>query len=51
MVWVYTVFPESRTFHTLMMAYPISLITTAVLIFGALVMYRPSHKLSVQKMK
>ena len=43
--WVYGVFPSSRTFHTRMMAYPISLSVTAVLIFIALIVYRPSKKL------
>ena len=43
--WVYGVFPSSRPFHTLMMAYPISLSVTAVLIFIALIVYRPSKKL------
>ena len=43
--WVYGVFPSSRTFNTLMMAYPISLSVTAVLIFIALIVYRPSKKL------
>ena len=43
--WVYGVFPSSHTFHTLMMAYPISLSVTAVLIFIALIVYRPSKKL------
>ncbi len=43
--WVYGVFPSSRTFRTLMMAYPISLSVTAVLIFIALIVYRPSNKL------
>lgn len=43
--WVYGVFPSSCTFHTLMMAYPISLSVTAVLIFIALIVYRPSKKL------
>lgn len=46
-VWIYTVFPMKRTFKTIMMAYPISLSITAVLIFIALIIYRPSHKLSV----
>ncbi|MBU5488841.1 MATE family efflux transporter [Clostridium sp. MSJ-8] len=46
-VWIYTVFPMKRTFKTIMMAYPISLSITAVLIFIALLIYRPSHKLSV----
>lgn len=43
--WVYGVFPSSRTFRTLMMAYPISPSVTAVLIFIALIVYRPSKKL------
>lgn len=43
--WVYGVFPSNRTFRTLMMAYPISLSVTAVLIFIALIVYRPSKKL------
>lgn len=43
--WVYGVFPSSRTLRTLMMAYPISLSVTAVLIFIALIVYRPSKKL------
>lgn len=42
--WVYTVFPQNRTFHTIMMAYPASLATTAVLIFIALMIYRPSKR-------
>lgn len=32
MVWLFTVFPKSRTFKTIMEAYPISLFATAVLI-------------------
>ncbi len=42
--WVYTVFQQNRTFHTIMMAYPASLATTAVLIFIALIIYRPSKR-------
>ena len=42
--WVYAVFPKDRTFHTIMMAYPASLATTAVLIFIALMIYRPSRR-------
>lgn len=33
-VWVYTAFPLNRTFSTLLLAYPISLATTALLILG-----------------
>lgn len=43
--WIKTIFPESRTFKTIMLAYPISLSTTAVLIFMALILYRPSRRL------
>lgn len=43
--WIKTIFPESRTFKTIMLAYPISLSTTAVLIFIALILYRPSRRL------
>ena len=42
--WIYTVFPMSRTFETIMIVYPISLAATAVLIFIALIIYRPSKR-------
>ena len=42
--WIYTVFPVSRTFATIMTVYPISLAATAVLIFIALIIYRPSKR-------
>lgn len=42
--WVYLVFPQSRTFRTLMMAYPISLSITAALILIALFLYHPSRR-------
>lgn len=42
--WIYTVFPMSRTFATIMTVYPISLAATAVLIFIALIIYRPSKR-------
>lgn len=44
-VWIYTAFPANRTFKTIMMAYPISLSVTAVLIFIALMVYRPSRRM------
>lgn len=44
-VWIYTAFPANRTFKTIMMAYPISLSVTAVLIFIALIVYRPSRRM------
>lgn len=42
--WVYTVFPRFRTFKALFIAYPVSLSITAVLIFIALMVYRPSRR-------
>ena len=43
-VWVHMVFPIHRTFQTILLAYPISLTTTAILIFIALIVYRPSRR-------
>lgn len=43
-IWINTVFPVNRTFVTIMTAYPVSLATTAVLIFIALIIYRPSKR-------
>lgn len=43
-VWINTVFPANRTFAAIMTAYPVSLSTTAVLIFIALIIYRPSKR-------
>ena len=42
--WVYTVFPKDRTFHTLLLAYPVSLAITAVLILAALLIYHPARR-------
>lgn len=42
--WIQFVFPQSRTFQTIMTAYPISLSATALLIFIALICYRPSRR-------
>ena len=42
--WVYLVFPTSRTFCTLLLAYPASLSITACLILIALLVYRPAHR-------
>ena len=44
LAWVYLVFPHSRTFQTIMLAYPISLSFTALLILLALVWYRPTKR-------
>ena len=42
--WVHWVFPGSRTFRTIMMAYPISLSATALMIFLALLICRPARR-------
>ena len=43
-LWIFTVFPAHRTFQAIMFAYPVSLSVTALLIFGAVMVYRPSHR-------
>ena len=43
-LWIATVFPQHRTFQTIMLAYPLSLSATAVLILIALLMYHPSRQ-------
>ena len=43
-VWINTVFPLHQTFRSIMLVYPISLATTALLIFIALLVYRPSRR-------
>ena len=48
-LWIATVFPGHRTFRAIMAVYPVSLCVTACLILAALLIYRPSHKLQVQK--
>ena len=42
--WIQFVFPQSRAFRTIMTVYPISLSVTALLIFIALICYRPSKR-------
>ena len=42
--WVHWVFPGSRTFRTIMLAYPISLSATALMIFLALLICRPARR-------
>ena len=42
--WIEFVFPHSRTFQTIMTAYPVSLGITTLMIFAALMYYRPSHR-------
>ncbi len=48
-VWIHTVFPIHRTFQTILLAYPISLTTTAILIFIVLIIYRPSRRYADKK--
>ena len=42
--WIYTVFQVYRTFTSILIAYPVSLSATALLIFTALMIYRPSRR-------
>lgn len=44
LAWVFTVFPHHRNFASLMLVYPVSLSTTAVLIFIVLMVYRPARR-------
>lgn len=44
--WIYTIFPKSPTFETIMIAYPVSLSITAVLIFLAMLYCKPSRKMA-----
>ena len=43
-VWVKTVFASLQTFQSVMMVYPISLAATALMIFIALMYYKPSRR-------
>lgn len=47
--WIYFVFPKSSTFNTIMAIYPISLASTVLLLFIAVLIFRPVHKLSRAK--
>jgi putative MATE family efflux protein len=42
--WIQFVFPQSPTFQTIMNVYPISLASTALMLFFAVLYYRPSRK-------
>ena len=42
--WIQFVFPQNRTFQTIMTAYPVSLSITACLILLVLIYYRPSKR-------
>ena len=43
-LWIATAFPRSRTFQIILLAYPLSLAATAVLILLALLIYHPSRR-------
>ena len=47
-IWVNTVFAKAQTFHSIMMVYPISLAATALMIFVALMYYKPSRRFAVK---
>ena len=43
-LWITAVFPQHRTFKTIMLAYPLSLSATAVLLLISLLFYHPSRQ-------
>ena len=49
--WIQFVFPQNRTFKTIMTAYPISLSITALLIFIALLYHHPSKRFAAVREK
>ena len=49
--WIKLVFPQFQTFRSIMLAYPISLVSTALLIFIAVVCYRPSKRFAEVKIE
>ena len=50
-IWIYAVFPVYKTFNTIMLAYPLSLSVTAILIFISLIIYKPSHRFADNVLK
>ena len=44
LTWIYLVFPKSRTFQTIMAAFPISLAFTTLLILVAVLCYHPARR-------
>lgn len=42
--WIQLAFPHSRTFRTIMTAYPVSVFVTMLLIFAALLCYHPAKR-------
>ena len=47
--WIKLVFPHSRTFRTIMTAYPISLAATALLVLVALLCHHPARRLAKKR--
>lgn len=47
--WIRWVFPHSRTFQTIMLAFPISLASTALLIFLALLFCHPARRFAAME--
>ncbi len=47
--WIFVIFPMHKTFRVIMTAYPVSLSVTAVLIFVAVMIYRPSHRFKMER--
>ncbi|MBO4636269.1 MAG: MATE family efflux transporter [Clostridiales bacterium] len=47
--WIFLVFNNHKTFNTIMLAYPLSLSATALILFVALLMIRPSRKAENEK--
>ena len=44
-IWIKLYFPQHQTFEAILTAYPISLSLTAVLMFAAMICYKPTKKL------
>ena len=47
--WIQWVFPHSRTFQTIMTAYPVSLAVTTLLILTALLCYHPAKRFAARQ--
>ena len=47
--WIQWVFPHSRTFQTIMTAYPVSLSVTTLLILTALLCYHPAKRFAARQ--
>lgn len=46
--WVFVIFPMNPTFMTVILVYPISLVTTSLMMAGALIILRPAAKMEGQ---